>query len=150
MAEMDAVTRGKLQEVFAMLDVDDHHAIASKDVSRLLNKLLGREIDDLTVAEIIAELTDSDSSSNEMEPEQFYKAMASVFKDSTPEERTKRAFGIMDKDGSGTVDVSELAPLMSAVAGQKLKAAEVEDVLKYAAPNGKLTLADYARATSEK
>ena len=55
-----------------------------------------------------------------------------------------------DADGSGTVSVAELQPLMSLVAGAQLPESRVKDILSLAAgADGQLRYEDFARAVKD-
>ena len=139
-----------LQLVFAMLDKNGTGQLEVKDLAYLLNKLLKRDLDDMTLGEILSEITDSDTPGQMITFDLFCKALGPTLKGLTSDEVIKRGFQVMDKDGSGRICAAELGPLMSATAGAKLRDAQIDEVLKIAAgADGTVQLADYKRVIDE-
>lgn len=146
--DVDPVMRAKLMEVFTMLDRNGSMQLDQREVGYLLNKLLGNNLDEMTLAEIMSEICDSDSPGVGIDFDMFVKAMAPVLS-ASPEELNQRAFQALDADGSGCIATAELAPLMSAVAGNMAES-KVHEVLQLAAgPDGKMRYADFARQVTE-
>ena len=149
-APLDPAIRSSLLDVFTVLDVNQSGSIDQKEIGRLLNKMLGRNVDEMTCGEIVAEICDNDGPSAEVDFETFCTAMGPVLSSCSEEDITKRAFAVMDADDSGNISVAELKPLMSAVAGTKLTMEAAEEILKFSAgADGTVRYADYVKVTSK-
>ena len=147
---VDPATRSVLLDVFTAMDVNQRGALDQKEIGRLLNKLLGRNVDEMTCGEIVAEVCNSDSASATIDFETFCAAIAPLLSSFSEAEITKRAFAVMDADGSGCISATELKPLMSAVAGTKLTMEAAEEILKFSAgADGTVRYADYVKVTSK-
>jgi len=137
-----------LRDVFATLDRNGSMSLELKEIGILMNKWLGKNLDDPLLMEIMTEICDSDAPGVTMDFDTFCKAMAPVMATS-PDEINKRAFAALDTDGSGCISATELAPLMSAMAGGKMSAQQVQAVLAmYAGPDGKVRYDDFVRAVN--
>lgn len=137
-----------LREVFSTLDRNGSMSLELKEIGILMNKWLGKNLDDPQLMEIMTEVCDSDAPGLTMDFDTFCKAMAPVMANSA-EEINKRAFATLDSDGSGCVSATELAPLMSAMAGGKMTTPQVQEVLgMYAGADGKVRYEDFVRAVT--
>ena len=115
-----------------------------------MNKLLNRNIDELTMGEIMAEITDSDKSGSDMEFDMFCNVMGPVL-DLPKEEQEKRGFSLMDRDHTGSISAEEFRPLMAVVATQKISPEQANEVLKFTAgPDGNINLKTYQTAVQGK
>lgn len=149
MATLSQEKREELQGAFALLDKNGSGKLEVREIGVLLNKLLNRDIDEIMLGEIVSEITDSDSLESFITYDMFEKALAPVIANISDDEFTKRAFMVMDKDGDGHISGKELAPLMSSVAGKKLRDAQVDEILKLTAgDDGTIQLADYSKVVS--
>lgn len=136
-----------LKNVFSMLDKNGSGQLELKELKYLIEKLIGRQLDEMTLGEILSEITDSDAPGTVITLDLFLAALGPVVAKCSPEEFNKRAFRAMDVDGNGHISGKELQPLMSAAAGTKLKEAQVEDILKITAgSDGTIQMADYEKA----
>ena len=134
-----------LLEVFTMLDRNGSQQIDMKEVGYLMNKLLGRNLDEMVLGEIMSEICNSDAPGVGIDFENFCKAMAPVLVGASEEDLNKIAFRSMDSDGSGCISMMELAPLMTCVAGT-MPESKVKEVLTLTAgKDGKIRYEDYAR-----
>lgn len=116
----------------------------------LLNKLLNRNIDEMTMGEIMAEITDSDMAGAELDFGMLCKVMKPVLEEPA-EQLDERAFKCLDKDGSGRISTDELKPLMSVAAGDALTNEQTRDILRFSGgDDGKISLQDFRRVTSSK
>ena len=148
-ASVDPAVRAQLLAVFSMLDRSGTHQIDQREVGYLMNRLLGRNLDEMVLSEIMSEVCDSDAPGVGIDFEAFVKTMGPVIAGATDDQLNQRAFAAMDADASGCISAPELAPLMSAVAGMKLPESQVKQVLDLAAgPDGTIRYADYARAVA--
>jgi len=139
-----------LMEVFQMLDRNGSGSVELKELHMLLNKLLNRNIDEMTMGEIMAEITDSDQAGAELDFAMLCKVMKPVLEE-PPEQLDERAFKCLDKDGSGRISTEELKPLMSVAAGEALTNEQTRDILRFSGgDDGKISLADFRRVTSSK
>ena len=147
---VDAATREKLMGVFTMLDRNGSLTIDQREIGFLMNKLLNRNLDEMVLSEIMSEVCDSDAPGVGVDFESFVNALGPIIQGASEEELNKKAFSALDADGSGCISTSELAPLMSAVAGTNLPASQVSEVLALAAgADGKLRYPDFVRAVKE-
>mmetsp|Transcript_17690 Transcript_17690/g.35664 ORF Transcript_17690/g.35664 Transcript_17690/m.35664 type:complete len:150 (-) Transcript_17690:316-765(-) len=145
-AKLDPAKKDALGDVFSMLDRNGSGVVELKELQFLLNKLLNRSIDELTMGEIMSEITDSDKAGTEIDFDMFCNFMAPVL-DLPKDEQEKRGFNIMDVDGSGCISVEELRPFMSAVAGSKATVEEANEILKFTAgDDGKIRFPSYVKA----
>jgi len=136
-AAVDDATKAKLMEVFTTLDRNGSLQIDQREVEKLVNKLLNRNMDDMAIAEIMSEINDSDAPGQGIDFDSFVRALAPVASASEAE-LNDMAFTAMDADGSGCISVAELSPLMSAVAGG-MSEASIKTALELAAgKDGKL------------
>ena len=136
----------QLQSTFSMLDKNGSGTLEIKELNYLLCKLLNKQLDEVTLGEIVSEITDSDASGDGITYELFVKALEPILSSISPDEAAVRSFNVMDHDGDGNIAGKELAPLMSAVAGIKLKEHQVEDIMSSTGgPDGTIKLADYKR-----
>lgn len=133
-------------QAFSMLDTDDTGVLSTKDITRLMNRLMGRKLDEMQIAEIMSEICNSDAPGVTIDFDTFYASLKPVF-DAGEDELNAKAFAAMDLDKSGHIDAKELAPLMSHVAGQKLTQTQVDNVLSLSAADGKVKYADYVKVT---
>lgn len=137
----------QLLHAFTILDRDGTYSLSVKDITRLMNNMLASKLDEMTVAEIMSEVADSDAPGVTIDFESFCKAIAPALTSCSEEEINKRAFAAMDVDNSGCISASELRPLMSAVAGTKMTQQQADDVLSIAAgSDGKVRYEDFVRA----
>lgn len=131
---------------FSMLDKNGSGQLEIKELNYLLCKLLNKQLDEVTLGEIVTEITDSDAPGIVITYDLFVKALEPVLSSISTDERTVRAFNVMDSDGDGNISGTELSPLMSAVAGIKLKEYQVEDIMSQTAgSDGTIKLADYKK-----
>lgn len=67
--------------------------------------------------------------------QEFCDMMAKKLKDSDSEEEIKQAFKVFDRDGNGTISVSELKSVMSSL-GEKLTDGEIDAMIREADVDG--------------
>ena len=138
-----------LLNAFTTLDKSGSMQLELKDITRLMNTMLNSDMDEMTLAEIMSEVCDSDAPGVAIDFESFCKAMGPVFASCSEEELAKRAFTAMDVDGSGCISATELRPLMSAVAGTRMTMVQADEVLGLSAGNdGKVRYQDYAKTVA--
>ena len=146
--EVPAEIRQQLLEVFSMLDKSGRMVLGTREVAFLMNKLLNRNLDEITLAEIIGEICDSDAPGAGITFDDFVRFMAPLLTGLSDVEIDKKAFEAMDADSSGHIQASELSPLMGAVAGVKMADSKVQQVLKLAAgSDGEVRFEDFQKAT---
>ena len=149
-AEVPKEVKAQLLKVFSMLDRNGSLQIDLKEVGHLMNKLLGFNKDEMAISEIMTEICDSDAPGSAIDFEAFCKALGPVIAAASEEELNKRAFEAMDSDGSKCISATELAPLMSNVAGSRITEKEVDQVLEISAgKDGKIRYEDYVRAVTQ-
>ena len=136
-------------KAFTMLDSEDAGSLGVKEITRLMNKLLNRKMDEMQIAEIMSEICDSDAPGVTIDFERFLASLRPAL-EGTEEELNKKAFAAMDADKSGTIDAKELSNLMSHVAGQRLTTTQVENVLQISSGgDGKVRYEDYVKVTKD-
>ena len=146
---LDQVNRAKLLEVFTMLDRNGSMQIDQREIGYLMNKLLGRQVDEMVLAEIMSEVCDSDAPGVGIDFDTFCKVLGPIIQNSSEDALNQMAFKAIDSDGSGCVSTAELAPLMSAVAGGMAES-KVKEVLELAAgADGKMRYADFVKQVTE-
>ena len=139
----------QLMDVFTMLDRTGSLQIGQREILYLLNKLLGKNCDEMLVSEIMSELLDSDAPGVGIDFETFCKALGPVIANASEDKLNDRAFAAIDADGSGCINTVELAPLMSAVAGN-MPDSKVKEVLDLAAgKDGKMRKPDFIKAVTK-
>ena len=140
-----------LLQAFTMLDKSGTGELDLKDITRLMNSMLNMGLDEMTLAEIMSEVCDSDAPGVGIDFDSFCNAIAPVLASCSEEELNMRAFTAMDADGSGCISTTELRPLMSAVAGTKITQQQADDVLALCAgKDGKIRFEDYVKAVAPK
>ena len=141
--------RDQLMKAFSMLDTDDTGSLGMKEITRLMNKLLNRKMDEMQIAEIMSEICDSDAPGVTIDFERFLASLRPAMEGSE-EDLAKKAFLAMDADKSGILEARELSSLMSHVAGQKLTTSQVESVLQISSSgDGKVKLDDYMKVSKD-
>jgi Ca2+-binding EF-hand superfamily protein len=60
-AKLTKAQEQELLNVFVMMDKNGSEGVEIKELNYLMCKLLGQEVDELTLSEILSELTDSDA-----------------------------------------------------------------------------------------
>ena len=124
---MTAAHRAALAEVYTVMDKNGSGEVELRELNILMNKLLSKNVDEVTLGEIMSEITESDQPGTTMSFEHLCAAIAPILAQGS-DEVTKRAFAAMDTDGSGCISATELAPLMAAVTGEKLSKGKAEDM----------------------
>ena len=143
-AKLTTAQEQELMHVFVMMDKNGSGGVEIRELNYLMCKLLGQEVDELTLSEILSELTDSDAPGRFISFHTFKEYMGPIIANINVDDMCNRAFKALDKDGSGSISVSELRPILSATAGSKLSEAQVDSVLKVAAgSDGTVRLKDY-------
>ena len=66
-------------QAFSMLDTDDTGVLSAKDITRLMNRLMGRKLDEMQIAEIMSEICNSDAPGVTIDFETFYASLKPVF-----------------------------------------------------------------------
>jgi Ca2+-binding EF-hand superfamily protein len=146
-AALDPAVKETLREAFDVIDKSNTGSLGVKEIGNLLNKMLGRNVDEVTLGEIISEICDTDTTTSGVNFDSFCSAIGPLLS-LGEDEIAKRAFSAMDKDVSGSIETRELCPLMSAVAGTKLLKEQADDILGFSAgADGKVSLADFKRVT---
>ena len=95
MAAVDPELKAQLMQVFTMLDRNGSMQIDQREVGYLLNKLLGRQVDEMTLSEIMSEICDSDAPGVGIDFESFCKALGPILSGSSEDDLNKRAFEAM-------------------------------------------------------
>jgi Ca2+-binding EF-hand superfamily protein len=148
--ELPPAVKETLLKAFTILDREGSGSLSQRDITRLMNTMLKSDLDEMTLAEIMSEVCDSDTAGVGVTFDMFCKAVGPVIASCSEEEISKRAFAAMDADGSGCISATELRPLMSAVAGTKLTTQQADDVLQLAAgKDGKVRYKEYQAATTK-
>jgi Ca2+-binding EF-hand superfamily protein len=148
--ELPPAVKDSLLKVFTVLDRDGTMSLTLKDITKLMNTMLRSDFDEMQIAEIMSEVCDSDAPGVSISFDMFCRAVGPLLVGCTEDEISQKAFAAMDVDGSGCISASELAPLMSAVAGTRLTKQQTDDVLALAAgSDGKVRYKDYHRATAK-
>lgn len=146
--KLPPAVKEQLLHAFTVLDREHTGSLNVRDITRLMNGMLNSNLDELTLAEIMSEVCDSDAPGVAIDFESFCKAIAPALTSCSEEELSKRAFAAMDADGSGCISAAELRPLMSAVAGTRMSQQQTTDVLALAAgKDGKVRYDDYVKVT---
>ena len=94
MAAVSDETKATLLEVFSMLDRSGTTQIDMREVGYLLNKLCGRNLDEMVLSEIMSEVCDSDAPGQGIDFDSFCAALGPILGESE-EELNKRAFSAM-------------------------------------------------------
>ena len=143
-AALDPALRQSLLEAFTVLDKGSTGSIDVKEIGRLLNTYLGRNVDELTLGEIVAEICDTDGPQAAIDFDMFCEAMAPVLNGSSENVLAERAFGAMDVDGRPHTTTE---PGIMQVAGTKLTVEQADEVLKFPRVPTEGAVPDYTRAT---
>ena len=156
MAEVSPEIRQALLDVFSVLDRNGSMQIDQKEIGFLMNKMLHFNLTELEIAEIMSEICDSDAPGVGIDFDMFVKALGPALSACSEEELNKLAFEALDEHKTGTLSMGDVAPVMSAVAGEnvarartKLPASHVTEVVSLASSGGPITFDDFCKVVTE-
>lgn len=122
---------GMLQRAFRVFAKDDDF-IASNELGTILRRM-GQDVSDAEIATVISTL-DKDKSGKICFPE-FAKYMAPKLKPHHSNEELKKAFDIIDRDNTGTIDANELLLMLYGI-GQRMDEVQLNKAIKQADKSG--------------
>ncbi|CAG2205447.1 PARP2_3_4 [Mytilus edulis] len=123
----DLIT-SELKEAFNIFSEDDGHTISTKDVGSLM-RALGQNPTEAELQIIINDLDFDDRGTVDFPG--FYTLMTHKMKDTDAEEEIMEAFKVFDKDGEGSISMSDLRHVMTNL-GEKLTDEEIEEMMREA------------------
>ncbi|XP_071133573.1 uncharacterized protein [Mytilus edulis] len=123
----DLIT-SELKEAFDIFSEDDGHTISTKDVGSLM-RALGQNPTEAELQIIINDLDFDDRGTVDFPG--FYTLMQHKMKDTDAEEEIMEAFKVFDKDGEGSISMSDLRHVMTNL-GEKLTDEEIEEMMREA------------------
>ncbi|VDI59027.1 poly [ADP-ribose] polymerase [Mytilus galloprovincialis] len=123
----DLIT-SELKEAFDIFSEDDGHTISTKDVGSLM-RALGQNPTEAELQIIINDLDFDDRGTVDFPG--FYTLMTHKMKDTDAEEEIMEAFKVFDKDGEGSISMSDLRHVMTNL-GEKLTDEEIEEMMREA------------------
>ncbi|KAL1627146.1 Calmodulin [Neofusicoccum ribis] len=123
---------------FAVFDKNGDGDITAKELGEVM-KSLGQNPTDEELQDMINELDVDHTGSIDFE--EFLVMMAKKPKHVDPEQEIREIFNVFDRDGSGTINSSELRHVMKAI-GENLTDDEIDDLIKEADVDGNGTI-DY-------
>merc|ERR1711937_363077 len=90
-------------------------------------KQLGQESTEQEIADMIREV--DENSDGEIDFEEFQQMMTKKMANVNPQDELREAFNVFDKDGSGTITVSELKEVMKNL-GESLTDDQIAEMIK--------------------
>eukprot|EP00293_Proteomonas_sulcata_P014763 CAMPEP_0184288178 /NCGR_PEP_ID=MMETSP1049-20130417/674_1 /TAXON_ID=77928 /ORGANISM="Proteomonas sulcata, Strain CCMP704" /LENGTH=702 /DNA_ID=CAMNT_0026594413 /DNA_START=43 /DNA_END=2147 /DNA_ORIENTATION=- len=135
MAELTPEVIAECRTLFDSVDVDGGGSVEVEELSHLF-KELGMKVPEAKLREMIAEV-DTDGGGS-IDFDEFCQLVANQMakegvKD--PVQEAKKAFELFDKDGSGTIDASELGDALRAM-GQEVSDSDLKEMLAQADDDG--------------
>lgn len=126
--------KADLKEAFALFDADGDGKITAKELGSVL-KAMGQNPSETELNDMISEV-DIDGNGT-IEYAEFQELMTSSkhVQDVSSEDEMKEAFAMFDQNKDGFISLEELHHLMSTL-GEKLTAAEAQDMLREADQDG--------------
>ncbi|KAJ7040704.1 putative calmodulin [Mycena alexandri] len=109
----------EFKEAFSLFDKDGDGTITTLELGTVMRSL-GQNPTEGELQDMINE---------------FLAMMAKKFQDTDSEEEIRQAFQVFDKDGNGTISVTELQQVMKSL-GEKLTDREVEEMIREADTDG--------------
>ncbi|KAK0609033.1 Calmodulin [Lasiodiplodia hormozganensis] len=139
--QADALTPEEIEEykaAFAVFDKNGDGDITAKELGEVMRSL-GQNPTDEELNDMINELDVDHTGSIDFK--EFLVMMSKKPKFVDPEQEIREIFNVFDRDGSGTINSSELRHVMKAI-GENLTDAEIDDLIKEADVDGNGTI-DY-------
>ncbi|GME33186.1 Calmodulin [Neofusicoccum parvum] len=140
-AQSDKLSPEEIEEykaAFAVFDKNGDGDITAKELGEVM-KSLGQNPTDEELQDMINELDVDHTGSIDFE--EFLVMMAKKPKHVDPEQEIREIFNVFDRDGSGTINSSELRHVMKAI-GENLTDDEIDDLIREADVDGNGTI-DY-------
>ncbi|KAJ6466853.1 calmodulin [Mycena sanguinolenta] len=122
----------EFKEAFTLFDKDGNGMITTVELGTVMHSL-GKNPTESELQDMINEV-DVDRNGTIDFPE-FLAMMAKKFQDTDSEEEIRQTFAVFDKDGNGTISVTELQQVMRSL-GEKLTDREVEEMMREADVDG--------------
>ena len=119
----------EFREAFRLFDVDGDGHITAEELGIVL-QTLGQKTTPEDIQQMILEV-DKDGN-NQIEFEEFCMLMCKSMNKAEDEQTLREAFSLLDRDGSGTIDFSELKEILTGFskAGETLDDEEIDELLK--------------------
>ncbi|EKG14522.1 Calcium-binding EF-hand [Macrophomina phaseolina MS6] len=128
----------QLLEAFKLFDKDGDGSITSKELGEVMRSL-GQNPTEAELDDMINEV-DTDHTGS-IDFQEFLVMMSMKNKHIDQEQEIREIFNVFDRDGSGTINSSELRHVMKAI-GENLTDQEIDDLIKEADVDGNGTI-DY-------